>query len=132
MKNKVTVAISIVIVAAVLVTLTFYVLGASFLGLPDYGIPAVALLIVAIAVLIVAMNYKNFRLGLPVKDERTKKIDAKACRYAFIATIWIALGTAMMEDYVTLPWRYNSYIIMLGSALVFLISYLILYYKGSA
>lgn len=132
MNNKVTLAMGIGIVLLVLATLSFYILGAGAISLQEYGMMGVVLLLVAGATVIVAMNYRNIRAGLPAKDERSRLIDMKASRYGFMAAIWIALGTAWMGDYITLPWRYNSYIIMLGAGLVFVFSYIILYYRGSA
>ena len=129
-KDKTSVALGIGVILAVIVTFILYVLGAGSLDISEYAMMGIVIAILAGAIIIVAMNYKNMRLGLPVKDERYHSINHRAGYYAFIAAIWISLGTAFMGNYINLPWRYNSYIILLGTGLVFVVSYLILNRKG--
>ena len=53
----------------------------------------VPLLLAIGALIIVWDRIKSIRAGLPVDDERAKKLHWKAGAYTYYATIWLALGT---------------------------------------
>ena len=89
MKDKIGILIGIGIAAAVLVTLSFYVLNAGNIELNEISLIGIVLILVVFAIYVLWDRIKNIRKGLPVKDERLKLTEYKAGFYAFIAAILV-------------------------------------------
>ena len=133
MKDIKEILIGIVVAAAVIVTLAFYVLNAGNIDLNVILLVGVALILVVFALYMLWDRIKNIKKGLPAKDERSKLTSYKAGYYGFIAAIWSAvLGPLFFEivfDY-ELPGSRVSAVVVIVSALVFFASYLYMYWKG--
>ena len=133
MKDIKEILIGIVIAAAVIVTLAFYVLNAGNIDLNVILLIGVALILVVFALYMLWDRIKNIKKGLPTKDERSKLTSYKAGYYGFIAAIWSAVfGPLFFEivfDY-ELPGSRVSAVVVIVSALVFFASYLYMYWKG--
>ena len=134
MKDKLGIIVGIGIAAAVLVTLYFFVVNAGNLELSEI-IPIAIVLILVLSVLYILWDrIKNVRRGLPAQDERLKITNYKACYYGFIASIWSAVGAPLISgilfDY-ELPGNYVTAAVVLCGGLAFIISFLVLAWKGN-
>jgi len=133
MKDKIGILIGIGIAAAVLVTLSFFVLNAGNLELNEISLIGIVLILVAFAMYILWDRIKNVKKGLPAQDERLKLTNYKAGYYGFIAAIWSAvfgpLAIEILFDY-ELPGHLVTAVVVLVSGFVFATSYLYMYWKG--
>ena len=133
MKDKKGILIGIGVVAAVLVTLSLYVLNAGSIELKEISLIGVVLIIVALVVYVLWDRIKNVKKGLPAQDERLKLTSYKAGYYGFIAAIWSAVfGPLVIEilfEY-ELPGSRVTAVVVLVSGFDFVVSYLYLSRKG--
>ncbi len=133
MKDKKGILIGIGIAAAVLVTLSFYLLNAGNIELNEISLIGIVLIVVALAIYMLWDKIKNIRKGLPAKDERLILTNYKAGLYGFIAAIMSAtFGPIIIEilfDY-ELPGHLVTAVVVLFSGFVFVASYLYMYWKG--
>jgi len=133
MKDKKGILIGIGIAAAVLVTLSFYLLNAGNIELNEISLIGIVLILVAFALYILWDRIKNVKKGLPAQDERLKLTSYKAGNYGFIAAILSAVfGPLVIEilfDY-ELPGHLVTAVVVLVSGFVFASSYLYMYWKG--
>jgi len=133
MKDKLEIILGIGIAVAVLVTLYFYLANAGDIELNEIFPIGITLILVLSAVYILWDRIKNVNRGLPAQDERLKLINYKACSYGFIACIWSAVGAPLLSgilfDY-EIPGNYVTAIVVLFGGLAFIISFLILAWKG--
>ena len=60
----------------------------------------IALVLVIAATYVVFTRFKSYKAGLKPEDEMSKKAMHKAGYYAFLATIYIALGIGFFEDLI--------------------------------
>ncbi len=133
MKDLKGIVLAILIGAAVLLTLFFYVIGTGEIELNEIILVGIVLILVGLAMFIVWDRLKNIQKGLPAKDERVISISHKAGYYGFIAAIWSAVLIPTMIDII---FGYEpdagdiSAIVVLVSGFVFVASYLYLYQKG--
>ena len=133
MKDKKGILIGIGIAAAVLVTLSFYVLNAGNLELNEISLIGIVLIVVALAIYMLWDKIKNIRKGLPAKDERLILTNYKAGLYGFIAAIMSAtFGPLVIEILFDheLPGHLVTAVVVLVSGFVFVASYLYMYWKG--
>jgi len=133
MKDTKGILIGIGIAAAVLVTLSFYVLNTGNLELNEISLIGIILILVAFALYILWDRIKNVKKGLPAQDERLKLTNYKASSYGFIASIWSAVFAPLVSgiffDY-ELPGEFVTAVVVLCGGLTFMISYLYLSWKG--
>jgi hypothetical protein len=100
--EKTTMMLGFGITALVVGTLVFYGLGSLSGG---FEFPEI-LMILMVFVLVVLATYtmiermRSYRAGLPIKDEREKKIWYKAGYYSYLVTIYLALGLSWFSDYL--------------------------------
>jgi len=133
MKDLKGIVLAILIGAAVLLTLFFYVIGTGEIELNEIILVGIVLILVGLAMFMVWDRLKNIQKGLPAKDERVISISHKAGYYGFIAAIWSAVLIPTMIDII---FGYEpdagdiSAIVVLVSGFVFVASYLYLYQKG--
>ena len=134
MKDKIGIVLGIGVVAAVIVTLSFYVLNVGNLGLDEIFPIGIVLILVISTLYILWDRIKNINKGLPAQDERLKITNYKACYYGFIASIWSAVGAPLISgilfDY-ELPGHLVTAVVVLCGGLTFMVSYLYLAYKGN-
>ena len=134
MKDKIGIVLGIGIVAAVIVTLAFFVLNAGNLELDEIFPIGIILILVASVIYILWDRIKNIKKGLPAKDERLKITNYKACYYGFIASIWSAVFAPVISgilfDY-ELEGHYVTAVVVLCGGLAFMLSYLYLAWKGN-
>ena len=93
MKDKIGVAVGVGITVLVVISVLFYLLGSPSFKLSDIVMMIIPILIAIGALVIVLDRIKSMRAGLPVEDERAKKLHWKAGAYTYYATIWLAVGT---------------------------------------
>jgi hypothetical protein len=133
MKGKKEIIVSTVVVAGVLVTLFFYLMGTGEIEFNQIVLVGIALILVGLAMYIIWDKIRNVQKGLPGKDERTVSMSHKAGYYGFIAAIWSAVFTPLFFD-VSSGYEPDggdvSAIVVLVSAFVFIVSYLYFYWKG--
>jgi hypothetical protein len=134
MKDKIGIVGGIGIVAAVIVTFSFYVLNAGNLELNEILTIGIVLILVASTFYILWDRIKNIKKGLPAQDERLKITNYKACYYGFIASIWSAVGAPLISGIIfdyELEGHYVTAVVVLCGGLAFMISYLYLAWKGN-
>ena len=133
MKGKKEIVVATVVVAMVLLTLFFYLMGTGEIELNQIGLVGIAIVLVGLAMYIIWDKIRNVQKGLPGKDERTISMSHKAGYYGFIAAIWSAVFAPLFFD-VSSEYELDggdvSAIVVLVSAFVFIVSYLYLYWKG--
>jgi hypothetical protein len=133
MNGKKEMIVSTVVVAGVLLTLFFYLMGESEINFEQIFLVVIVLILVGLAMYAVWDKVRNIRKGLPGKDERTISISYKAGYFGFIAAIWSAVFTPLFIDISSgyeLDGGDVSAIVVLISGFVFVLSYLYLYWKG--
>ena len=133
MKGKKEIIVSTVVVAGVLLTLFFYLMGTGEIEFNQIVLVGIALILVGLAMYIIWDKIRNVQKGLPGKDERTISISHKAGYYGFIAAIWSAVFTPLFFDVSSgyeLKGGDVTAIVVLVSGFVFVVSYLYLYWKG--
>ncbi len=133
MKGKKEIIVATVVVALVLVTLFFYLLGTGQIELNQIGLAGIVIVLVGLAMYVLWDKIRNMQKGLPEKDERTISISHKAGYYGFIAAIWSAVFAPLFFDISSgyeLKGSDVTAIVVLVSGFVFVISYLYLFWKG--
>ncbi len=133
MKGKKEIIVATVVVAMVLLTLFFYLMGTDEINFNQIVLVGIALALVALAMYIIWDKIRNLQRGLPGKDERTTSLSYKAGYYGFIAAIWSAVISPVIIDIIfgyELDGGDVAAIVVLVSAFVFVLSYLYLYWKG--
>ncbi len=133
MKGKKEIIVATVVVAGVLLTLFFYLMGTGEIELNQIGLVGIAIVLVGLAMYIIWDKIRNVQKGLPGKDERTISMSHKAGYYGFIAAIWSAVFTPLFFDVSSgyeLKGGDVTAIVVLVSGFVFVVSYLFLYWKG--
>ena len=134
MKDIKGILIGIGIAAAVIVTLSFFIINAGKLELNEILSIGIVLIIVGAAAYILWDRIKNVKKGLPAQDERLKLTNYKACSYGFIASIWSAFVVPLLSEFLfdyEMPGHYVSAAVVLCGGLTFMISYFYLVWKGS-
>lgn len=121
--------------AMVILGLGAYFLSAGSLDFSETMLFPIIIFIVFLAIYLMIKRTKAYKAGLPFEDELARKVQWKAGYYTFLATIYVALGTAWYADALEeagtpLPARYAAYIIMLASVIVYFTFYLYLNRKG--
>ena len=134
MKDIKEILLGIGIAAAVIVTLSFFILNIGNIELDEIISIGIVIIIVISALYILWDRIKNVKKGLPAQDERLKLTNYKACSYGFIASIWSAVGfpliSGILFDY-EMPGHYVTAAVVLCGGLTFMISYFYLAWKGS-
>jgi len=134
MKGKKEIIVATVLVAMVLLTLFFYLMGTGEIEFNQILLVGIVVILVGLAMYIIWDRIKNVQKGLPAKDERLININYKAGYYAFIAAIWSAVFTPLFFDVSSgyeLKGGDVTAIVVLVSGFVFVVSYLYLYRKGN-
>jgi multisubunit Na+/H+ antiporter MnhB subunit len=134
MKGKKEIIVATVLVAMVLLTLFFYLMGTGEIEFNQILLVGIVVILVVLAMYIIWDRIKNVQKGLPAKDERLININYKAGYYAFIAAIWSAVFTPLFFDVSSgyeLKGGDVTAIVVLVSGFVFVVSYLYLYRKGN-
>ncbi len=100
--EKTTMMLGFGIIALVIGTMVFYGLGAASGGLefPEAFMILTVIILVVLATYTVIERFRAYKTGLPLKDEREKKIWYKAGYYSYLVTIYLALGLSWFSDYL--------------------------------
>ena len=133
MKGKKEIIVSTVVVALVLLTLFFYLIGNGKIEYEQILLVSIVVILVGLAMYVIWDKIRNIQKGLPGKDERTIFISNKAGYFGFIATIWSAVISSVLIDILfgyELDGGDVSAIVVLVGGFVFVVSYLYLYWKG--
>jgi len=133
MKGKKEIIVATVVVAMVLLTLFFYLMGTGEIEFNQIVLVGIVIILVGLAMYVIWDKIRNVQKGLPGKDERTISMSYKAGYYGFIAAIWSAVLSPVVVDIIfgyELDGGDVAAIVVLVSAFVFIISYLYLYWKG--
>jgi hypothetical protein len=93
MKEKMGIIAGAGITVLVIVLVAFYIMGSTTFNLSDLLLVIVPLILIIGVITLLWDRIKNLKMGLPSADERAKKLHWKAGSYAYITTIWIAVGT---------------------------------------
>jgi hypothetical protein len=122
--ERTTVMLGFGISALVIGTLVFYGLGALSGGLE---FPEVLLILTVIALVVLATymgieRMRTFKAGLPLKDEREKRIWYKAGYYSYLVTIYLVLGLSWFSDYLIENLGASSFDIGVFSGIIILVS----------
>jgi len=132
MKGKKEIIVSTVVVALVLLTLFFYLIGNGKIEYEQILLVSIVVILVGLAMYVIGDKIRNIQKGLPGKDERTISISHRAGYYGFIAAIWSAVLSPVIID-IFFKYELNggdvTAIVVLVSAFVFILSYLYLYWK---
>jgi len=133
MKDKLTAILGIGIVACVIFTFIFYLIGKESIELFDI------LSIIIVSILVITSTYliwdrvKNLKVGLPAQDERLKLAGYKAGYYGFIAAIWSSISSNMVSIILFDQELRGGLVVaavVLVSGIVFMISYIYFSRKG--
>jgi hypothetical protein len=85
-------------------------------------------LILTVIALVVLATYmgiermRTFKAGLPLKDEREKRIWYKAGYYSYLVTIYLVLGLSWFSDYLIENLGASSFDIGVFSGIIILVS----------
>ena len=132
--NKIVVSAGIGIL--VLLGVIFYILGSENIDLFEIGFIVLPIILVIGVTFILKDRISNFRAGLPVEDERAKKLGWKAGAYSYFATIWLAVGSLwyniFAENYKLPILNVEGVIavIVLGSGIVWMTLFFVFIRKG--
>lgn len=133
LKDRELITISVIIVIAVVLTLFFYLMGAGNIELSEISLAGIVLIIIVFAIYMILDRVRNFKRGLPVKDEMERKISWKAGYYGFIAAIWGAVLGPVIIDILfgyELEGSRVSALVVIVAAITFVFSYFYLKRKG--
>jgi hypothetical protein len=134
MKDKIGIAIGLLIAVLVIISLTAYVMFAGTIGYGELAATAVVIILVVFSAYILWDRARSISKGLPAKDERLVNINYKAGYYGFIASIWSAVGAPLAADVLfghELEGSHVTAVVVIVSGFVFAISYLYLARKGN-
>lgn len=91
----------------------------------EIGLQGIVLLLILLFMIpLLKTAWTNVRVGLPMHDERSKKIVMTAGYYAFLVSIYVWLGIMFFEEYFTV--HSAGAFAILVAAVVFGIAYVIL------
>jgi len=133
MNEKPEILIGGIVAILVVSSLVVYFLTIRTVGALDLVSGAIIVIIIALAIYILWDRTKNIRKGLPAKDERLTTISYRAGYYGFIAAIWTAVAAPVIADILLgreLEGHLVTALVVLTSALVFMLSYFYLAWKG--
>jgi hypothetical protein len=134
MKDRIGIAIGLLIAALVIISLTAYITFAGTIGYGELAATAVVIILVVFSAYILWDRARSVSKGLPAKDERLVNINYKAGYYGFIAAIWSAVGAPLAADVFfghELEGSHVTAVVVIVSGFVFAISYLYLARKGN-
>lgn len=92
MNNKLTVVLGLGVAVSVFVLLSLFITASENLDLIEYIFIVVSIGFVICLTLTVFKRTKEIRAGLPTDDELSNKISQKAGNYAWLASVWTAIG----------------------------------------
>ena len=134
MKEKMSIITGAGITLLVIITIAFYLINKEAIGLFDITSILIISIIVLTSTYVIWDRFRNIRVGLPVQDERLKLINYKAGFYGFIAAIWSAIGSNFLSIFLydqDLRGGLVVAAVVLVSGMTFMISYLIMAWKGN-
>lgn len=79
------------------------------------------------AIVVLKDKMKNVKSGLPAEDEMSQKSEHKAGYYAYLSSVWIALGTSWIGDIIQITVSQTVGIVILLPAMIFI--GLMIYYR---
>ena len=133
MKEKIGIALGLIITLIVLTTLSIWWMNQATIDITGLGTFAIIIILVMLASYVLWDRVKNVRKGLPVKDERLIAISYKAGYYGFIAAIWSSVFGPLLIDIIfnyELEGSRVTALVVIVSGFIFMISYLYLSIKG--
>lgn len=133
MKDKLGIILGLLVTSAVLISLAFYFMNIGTIEITELISLAIVIILVLAASYVIWDRVKNVRKGLPAKDERLINISYKAGYYGFIAAILSPFYSQFLVDIFfgyELEGHLVTALIVFVSGLVFVVSYLYLYWKG--
>jgi hypothetical protein len=134
MKDRITIATGLSLVALVIITLVAYIIFAGTIGFGEVTAVAVVAILVTFTMYIMWDRARSISKGLPAADERLKNINYKAGYYGFIAAIWSAVFVPLIVD-ILFDYELEGHLVtaavVIVSGFVFAASYLYLTWKGS-
>ena len=92
--------IGLTVVTLALGVLVFYLVGSQIegeLGVKDVWAILIPTILVLSMVMFIVKNYRSLKSGLPLEDERSKKVIDKAASRAFYFTMYWLLFISIME-----------------------------------
>jgi len=92
MNNKLTVVLGLGVTVSVVVLLALFITASETLDLIEYIFIVLLIGLVIGSTLIVLKRTKDIKAGLPTDDELSNKISNRAGNYAWLASIWTAVG----------------------------------------
>jgi hypothetical protein len=134
MKDRIGIALGLLVTVLVVVSLAAYMMFAGKIGYGELAPAVIVMVLVVFSIYILWDRAKNASRGLPAKDERLRNINYKAGYYGFIAAIWSAVGVPLLVDIVfghELEGHLITAAVVVVSGLVFATSYLYLARKGN-
>jgi hypothetical protein len=118
----------------VAVTVTFLVLGVTLLikgQVVDFIVSVIIIsTLLALAIPYVLRAGKSLKRGLPLEDERSRRVRDKAAAFSFYVSLYLLLGISYFSDYVELRVGQAIGAGILGMAATFGLSYLYFDKKG--
>jgi hypothetical protein len=133
-KEKIGLITGLIVILLVIITLALYFMNAGTLDLTGLASVALIIILVSAAIYVIWDRATNIRKGLPAKDERLVLTSYKAGYFGFIAAIWTAVVAPVLADILfdhELEGHYVTAAVVLVSAIVFMISYLLIARKGN-
>jgi hypothetical protein len=132
MNDKIRVILGAMLMVSVIAGISLYLLMDSDISPLEFlAIVVMPLILVLGAAKMLWSRAKSVRSGLPMEDELSKKVNYRAGYYAYMSSIWIALGTMWVSEiFIELEARHVAEIMILIPGLVFIGSYLYMERKG--
>jgi len=99
---------------------------------PGIGVLVIAFILLVFGWKMVRNQYHSLKLGEPLKDERSRKLETKAAAYAFYIGIYWLLALSMAIEYFNLdiPARSAPNVGLAGLVVIFGLAYWYLSRKG--
>jgi hypothetical protein len=92
MHGKLSIGLGVGVVMLVLMTMAVYMANAGNLDPIEILIFVLVMLIVMGTLVILMNKSRNMKAGLPLEDELAKKVAWKAGYYAYLSSVWVAVG----------------------------------------
>ena len=134
MKNKIGIALGLLVTILVCATLAVYVIYAGAIGYAEMAPVAIVVILVAFSAYVLWDRARSVSKGEPAVDERLKNANYRAGYYGFIAAIWSAVLAPTLVDILfgyELEGSRVTAAVVIVSGLVFAVSYLYMTRRGN-
>jgi len=117
--------------AAIIATAILMFFSVGFDNMPLMIVTFIIMLISIGALMMTLRQVRDVKDGLPMEDERSKKVMQKAMSTSFLLMIYLLLAVGFVTDRVDIEPRHVSSIGILGGAVFFFVSWFYYNWRGT-